>query len=99
MKVRITETAWADLAKIGRDIKSKNPSRAASFVDELEDRCRRLGVMPFAFALMPGWKEQGIRRRPHGNYLIFYRIRGEDVEVLHVLHGARDYEAALFSDR
>jgi plasmid stabilization system protein ParE len=34
----------------------------------------------------------GIRRRVHGNYLIFYRVREELVEVVHVLHGARDYE-------
>jgi ParE toxin of type II toxin-antitoxin system, parDE len=31
-----------------------------------------------------------------GNYLIFYRIGLDHVEVLHVLHGAQDYEAILF---
>jgi plasmid stabilization system protein ParE len=28
--------------------------------------------------------------------LIFYRLSGNRIEVLHVLHGARDYEAVLF---
>jgi toxin ParE1/3/4 len=28
--------------------------------------------------------------------LIFYRVLNDTVEVLHVLHGARDYEAILF---
>ena len=37
-----------------------------------------------------------IRRRPAGDYLIFYRIEDDQIEVLHVLHGARDYEAILF---
>jgi plasmid stabilization system protein ParE len=32
----------------------------------------------------------------HGNYLIFYRIDPD--HVVHVHHGARDYEAILFPD-
>lgn len=43
-------------------------------------------------------RNRGVRRRPHGNYLIFYRVTPESVEVLHILHGARDYEAVLFPD-
>jgi len=41
-------------------------------------------------------KIAAVRRRPHGNYLIFYRVGAEQVEILHVLHGARDYEPILF---
>jgi toxin ParE1/3/4 len=32
------------------------------------------------------------------NYLIFYRVVSEGIQVLHVYHGARDVEA-LFGDR
>lgn len=39
-----------------------------------------------------------MRRRVHGADLIFYRIGEDAVEVLHILHGARDYERILFSD-
>ncbi|WP_342588924.1 type II toxin-antitoxin system RelE/ParE family toxin [Rhizobium phaseoli] len=38
-----------------------------------------------------------IRRRPYGDYLIFYRI-ADAIEVLHVLRGAVDYERLLFPD-
>ena len=96
MKVVITEAAYADLAKIGRNIKKDNPTRAMTFVDELYNRCQRLGAVPRAFPLLPNWEERGIRRRPHGNYLIFYRVGADSVEVLHILHGARDYEGVLF---
>ena len=41
----------------------------------------------------------GIRRRPFGNYLIFYRIGIDAIEVVHILHGARDYEPLLFPER
>lgn len=34
----------------------------------------------------------------HGNYLIFFRVSDEAVDVLHILHGARDYEKLLFGD-
>jgi hypothetical protein len=46
----------------------------------------------------PRHKHLGIRRRPFGNYLIFYRIGPDAIEVVHVLHGARDYEPLLFPE-
>ena len=52
--------------------------------------------MPRAYPLLPNWEDRGVRRRVHGNYLIFYRIGPDAVEVLHVLHGAMDYERMLF---
>jgi plasmid stabilization system protein ParE len=36
----------------------------------------------------------GIRRAVHKRYLIFYRV-GKSVEVLRIIHGARNYEAML----
>jgi plasmid stabilization system protein ParE len=52
--------------------------------------------MPRRFPLVPGHESKGIRRRVFGNYLIFYRIREEIVEIIHILNGARDYEPILF---
>jgi toxin ParE1/3/4 len=47
---------------------------------------------------LPGWENRGVRRRPFGDYLIFYRISAREAQVLRVLHGARDYERVLFPD-
>ena len=96
MKVGIAEAAYADLARIGFKIKKDSPTRAESFVEELLDRCRSLAVTPRAFPLLPNWETQGVRRRVHGNYLIFYRITADTIQVLHILHGAMDYERILF---
>ncbi|MGZ8218664.1 type II toxin-antitoxin system RelE/ParE family toxin [Methylomagnum sp.] len=52
--------------------------------------------MPRAFPLIPRYERHGIRRRAHRDYLIFYRVGEGFVEVIHILHGARDYEALLF---
>lgn len=98
MKVVVTNAALDDLLQIGRVITIDNPRRAETFVSEIYDRCQRLGAMPRAFPLLPNWEEQGIRRRPFGDYLIFYRVNRDQVDILHILHGARDFEAILFPD-
>ena len=96
MKVEISDAAYADLFEIGRFIAGDNPTRAETFVAEIHERCHSLGDAPKAFPLVPKWESQGIRRRVYGNYLIFYRIGAGAVQIIRILHGARDYEAILF---
>lgn len=96
MIVVLAREAEADLEKIGDHIARDNPARAASFVRELLDRCRHLADMPQAFALVPRYEGHGIRRLVHGRYLVFYRVMEEEVQVLHILNGAQDFEAILF---
>jgi hypothetical protein len=48
--------------------------------------------------LVPRHEHAGVRRRPYGNYLIFYRVGIGIIEVVHILHGAQDYETILFSE-
>ncbi len=98
MKVIVAQTAIADLIAIGRFIKQHSPARAETFVQELEQKCAELGSMPRAFPVVPHRKNGNIRRRVHGDYLIFYRVRKDCVEILHVLHGAQDYETWLFEN-
>lgn len=98
MRVVLTEQAIGDLLHIARYIRRDNPARAETFVAELEDRCTRLAIAPLAYPLVPGREGSGIRRRPHRDYLIFYRVDAQAamIEVLHVLNEAQDYEAILF---
>jgi len=96
MRVVITAAAKADLLAIRRYIEADNPNRAVSFVEELLDRCLALADTPRAYPLVPRYERFGIRRCVHGNYLIFYRLQPEQIEVIHMLQGARDIEALLF---
>ena len=96
MKVIITAAARSDLAAIGDYIGAENPQRAASFVDELVDRCEDLASMAERFQRVPRFERLGIRRRPYKSYLIFYRVVHDTVEVIHIAHGARDWERLLF---
>ena len=96
--VVIADAAKADLIGIGRYIALDNPARAGSFVDELERKCLDLGERPFAWPIIPQSGDRRIRRRVHRDYLIFYRVSGDPVELVRVLHGARDYAAWLFEE-
>jgi plasmid stabilization system protein ParE len=98
--VRLTSLAEAELEAIADYIARDNPRRALSFVQELRERCLSLADMPLAFPLVPRYEDRGIRHRVHGNYQIFYRVVGDPpcrIDVLHVLHSARNYAALLFN--
>lgn len=95
MIVQFTDEAEDDLERIGDYIALDNPGRAISFIMELRDRCMSLAVMHQAFPLVPRYEHQGIRRRVHKNYLIFYRVESGQIVVIHILHGAMDYSSIL----
>lgn len=61
MRIVITKAAKADLTEIGDFIRPHNPTRAATFVNELLDRCYRLADMPRAYPLVPRYEHWGIR--------------------------------------
>ena len=98
MKVIFSRNAEQDLEDIGDWIAQDNPSRAASFVVELRGACRAIGRAPTSYPLVDKLRDPKLRRRIYGNYLIFYDIGSAAVEILHVLHGARDYATIVYPD-
>jgi toxin ParE1/3/4 len=96
MRVVITKAAKVDLIGVSDFIRPHNPARAATFVDELIDRCLALADMPRAYPLVPRYEQWGIRRCVYRDYLIFYRVHETLIEVIRILNGAQDYEALLF---
>lgn len=98
MKVVLTGEALYDLEQIGDYIAGDSPVRAQTFVAELAAAARRIGETPQGFPLVPRFEGHRVRRRAHGAYLIFYRVEADHVSILHILHGARGYEALLFPE-
>lgn len=84
--------ALADLEDIYDHIAQDNPPRAWSFLEELREAGRRIAEHPRAGRARPELG-RGIRSRAHGNYVIFYWVRNSRVEILRVIHGARDIPA------
>lgn len=46
--------------------------------------------MPYAFPAASRGAGHGLRRRPVGRYAIYYRLRNDAVEIVRVVHAARD---------
>lgn len=98
MQVELTAEAKADIRRISNYIAEDNPIAADAWTRRVQQRCQSLANAPLRYALIPRHEASGIRRRPFGNYLIFYRVKTDAVQVLHVIHGAQDYEPLLFPD-
>ena len=70
-------------------IAQDNPTRAQTFVDELESKCDTLGGALGIGTARPDLGE-GIRVLPHGRYLIFCREAKQGLRIERIMHGARD---------
>jgi toxin ParE1/3/4 len=64
----------------------------------VKQACDRVSSAPLGYPLVERYKHLEIRRRSYGDYLIFYRANRERIEILRILHGARDYEIILTQD-
>jgi len=98
MRVVLSDEAKADLREIALFIARDNRTRARSFVRELQAKAHDVANIPRAFPLIPRYEHHGIRRRPFRDYVIFRRIEDHRISIVHILHGATDYEALLFPE-
>jgi len=81
MKVSYSAAAKADLVEIGTWLEQEGNVRSHEFIDALVDACDRLGHMPRAFPFLFRSAGLQIRRKPFRNYLIFYTIGRDAVEI------------------
>jgi toxin ParE1/3/4 len=90
MKVILAATARADLREIGLRIASDNTPRAITFVQELMDRCLSLSEHPERFPVAVE-RKLPLHKMTHAGYLIFYTVGDSKVDILRIVHGARDW--------
>jgi toxin ParE1/3/4 len=96
VRVLLSPESLADLEETARWIAADNPKRAETFIDELRRICAGLARRPERFPIAASVDGQAVRKRVHRGYLIFYRVRAGQVEVVRIVHGARNW-AALFA--
>ena len=87
MPTIIRKRAERDLAEIADFIAKDNTVRAVSFVNELIDCCLAIADHPTLARIRPEIGK-GIRLSIYGSYVVIYRIEGDDVVILRVVHGA-----------
>ena len=91
MKYRLRPRAEADLEAIGDYIGKQNRRAALALIDAFEQRWRLLALYPHSGALRDDIGTD-VRHVVVGEYLCFYRVGTEAVEILRVLHGRRNIE-------
>ena len=96
MSYRLTRRARQDLLNIWRYIAEDSPVAADRFIDLLTRHCRLLGDNPHAGRRRDELRS-GYRSFPVGDHLILYRIEQPGVQVMHVVHGRRDFSALFGS--
>ncbi|HXT12124.1 MAG TPA: type II toxin-antitoxin system RelE/ParE family toxin [Candidatus Angelobacter sp.] len=88
-RLRLSSQAVRDLDEIEEYISRDNPDAAARTVILIREKCSLLSEFPgigrTRSELLPN-----LRGFPVGNYVIFYRSVHTGIEVVRILHGARD---------
>ena len=89
MKLRWTQRALADLQRlVDRIAADDKPMAAQAFVEAIADKVDRLQQFPLMGR--QGRLEDTRELVVHKNYLVTYRLRADEVQLLQVWHVARE---------
>jgi len=96
-EIQYLEIAKNDLDLIFEYILNDNPSSAIEILNEIDDNVSKLAVFPKLGKLPKDdkLKATGYRILVINNYLVFYVITEDFVEIHRVLHSSRDYNNLL----
>jgi toxin ParE1/3/4 len=92
--LRISADAHADLDEIWFRIAADNIEAADRLTDGILGEYSQLARDPFLGRLRPELRAD-IRSWAHGNYVIFYAGTTNAVQIIPVLHGARDLPSSF----
>ena len=89
MRLRWSRRALADLQRLAERIAADGkPMAAQAFVDAIADKVDRLRQFPLLGR--QGRLEDTRELVVHKNYLVTYRLRADEVQLLQVWHVARE---------
>ena len=86
--------AEADILEIWDYIADDSLAAADRWVDRVDEQFRMLAAQP----MMGRAREElapGVRSFPFGRYVVFYMPLNDGIDVVRVLHGARDIDAVF----
>ena len=97
LKAEYLPIAVSDLDEIFEYICQDDPGSAASLLDTFDECIRKLEVFP-ELGVVP--KDERLRYLGYrmliiGNYLVFYVIMEDVIEIRRILHGSRKYSFLL----
>ena len=89
--VKHTALSRVDLYQIWSYIADDNLTAADVLITKIDKRLQSLATMPTQGESV-AFIRPGVRRVTVGNYVIYYHPIDDGIEVLRVLHGARQHE-------
>jgi toxin ParE1/3/4 len=90
MKLFWTEPAIQDLRDLRDYIAADSDFHAADFIASIVTRAERLTTFPMIGRVVPEAQRENTREILYRSYRIIYRIVGERVDVLALIHGSRE---------
>lgn len=90
-------SARADLLDIWSYVAHDSPAKADRVLDNINKHCPNLSRFP-KMGRVRNELGASLRSFPAGNYVIFYREVSKGIEIIRVLHGARDIEGIISSE-
>ena len=99
-RVDLTASAEADTSEIWDYIAQDNPEAATAFILRLEEQIGTLEMFPQRCPLIPESELLGAAYRHllFGNYRIIFKITGDTVIVMRILHGARLLDTDILAE-
>lgn len=94
-RYRLTQWAQADIDSAWFYIAKDRPSAADRFVERLRRHFELLSENPLVGEARADLAE-GVRQSIVGNYVVLYRPAADRVQIVRVIHGARDVFAEFW---
>jgi addiction module RelE/StbE family toxin len=90
MKLVWTDPSLDDLRAVRDYIARDSDYYAADLVEQIVLSAERLRRFPKLGRVVPEVQDENTRELLHQNYRIIYRIVGERIEILAIVHGSRN---------
>lgn len=94
MSFRLRPQAETDIEAIALYIAADNPPAARRWLEDMLQRFRHLGEMP-GMGVSRSHIRKDLRTLAAGSYLVLYVVADNGVEIIRVVHGARQWQDLL----
>jgi toxin ParE1/3/4 len=89
VKVVWTNTAIEHLVAVYEHIARDSPRYAQRMIDRITRKSERIGLFPESGRAVPEFESAAVREVYESPYRIIYRVSIDQVDVIAVVHGAR----------
>jgi toxin ParE1/3/4 len=97
LRILRTRASRSDYEEIWTYVAVHHLAAADRLIDQFDATLRTIALSP-QIGRKVDELSLGLRSFPVGNYLIFYRLREDAIELIRLVHGARDITPEYFGD-